>query len=55
MRLKSVHDGVTVEQVVENTGFELIIPNTVSTTEPPTATELHVLRTRIDVRGALRK
>lgn len=54
MRLKSVHPGVTVEEVVKNTGFELAIPERVPTTEPPTAEQLRVLRTRIDVRGALR-
>jgi glutaconate CoA-transferase subunit B len=54
-RLKSLHAGITVDQVVANTGFELIVPDAVPQTEPPTAAELHVLRTRIDVRGALRK
>lgn len=44
MRLKSVHPGVTVEQVVQNTGFELIVPPSVPTTEPPTDVELDVLR-----------
>ena len=54
MRLKSIHPGVTVDQVVKNTGFELFVPGEVPVTEPPTAEQLHVLRTRIDVRGALR-
>jgi glutaconate CoA-transferase subunit B len=54
MRLKSLHGGVSVDQVVDNTGFELIVPAGVPQTEPPSAAELHVLRTRIDVRGALR-
>lgn len=54
MRLHSVHPGVSVDQVVENTGFELVIPAAVPTTPPPTAEELHILRTRIDVRGKLR-
>ena len=55
MRLKSVHPGVTVEQVVENTGFELIVPETVPQTEPPTKEELEFLRTRIDTEGMLRR
>ena len=46
--------GFTVDQVVKSTGFELVVPGTVTETEPPTPDELHVLRTRIDVRGALR-
>lgn len=54
MRLKSVHPGVKVEDVVANTGFDLIIPSNVPTTEPPTQDQLHVLRNRIDVQGALR-
>ena len=54
MRLKSVHPGVKVEDVVANTGFDLIIPSSVPTTEPPTQDQLHVLRNRIDVQGALR-
>ncbi|MEI7737176.1 MAG: CoA-transferase [Betaproteobacteria bacterium] len=54
MRLKSVHPGVSVEDVVTNTGFEIIIPQTVPQTEAPSKEELQVLRERIDVRGALR-
>lgn len=55
MRLKSVHPGITVGQVIENTGFDLIIPDKVPTTEPPTKEELWLLRNRIDVEGSLRK
>lgn len=55
MRLKSVHPGVTVDQVVENTGFELIIPKDVLITELPTDEELQILRTRVDPRGLLKK
>ena len=35
MRLFSIHPGITLEQVKENTGFELIIPENVATTEEP--------------------
>jgi glutaconate CoA-transferase subunit B len=55
MRLKSLHPGVSVEDVKKNTGFELVIPANVPTTEPPTAEQLQVLRTRIDAQGVLRK
>jgi len=51
MRLLSTHPGVTIEQVVENTGFELIIPDEVGQNEPPTAEELHLLRKEIDPEG----
>ena len=54
MRLKSLHPGVTLDQVVDNTGFELVVPSAMPVTEPPTPEQLNVLRTRIDVRGALR-
>ena len=39
MRLVSLHPGATVEQVVENTGFEVQIPETVPETRGPTAQE----------------
>ena len=51
MELVSVHPGVTVEDVVENTGFELVIPRTVNTTEPPREAELRLLREEIDPAG----
>jgi len=51
MMLVSVHPGVTVDQVKANTGFELIIPNKVTTTKLPTEKELKILRTEIDPVG----
>ena len=54
MRLKSLHPGVTVDEVRRATGFELVIPDDVPETAAPTAEELHMLRTRIDPTGALR-
>jgi glutaconate CoA-transferase subunit B len=54
MRLMSVHPGHTVDEVVEATGFELVIPDTVPTTDPPSDEELEVLRSRIDRHGELR-
>ena len=44
MRLRAVHPGVTVEQVQDNTGFELIIPGRVETTTPPSEAELALVR-----------
>lgn len=55
MRLHSVHPGVTVDEVVRNTGFELIVPPDVPTTEPPTEEELRLLRERVDLEGILRR
>lgn len=51
MMLLSVHPGVTVEDVVENTSFRLVIPDKISTTAPPTREELEFLRSEIDPSG----
>ncbi len=53
MRIKSVHPGVTVEEVLAKTGFAPILPARVPETPPPTAAELALLRQRIDVEGLL--
>lgn len=53
MRLASVHPGVSVQEVVENTGFELALPEgEVPTTPEPTPTELEHMR-QLDVDGLL--
>jgi glutaconate CoA-transferase subunit B len=54
MRLKSVHPGVTVEEVLARTGFTPVVPAGVGETEPPTAEEIAILRRRVDVEGMLR-
>lgn len=54
MRLCSVHPGVTVGDVVANTGFELVIPDDVPETATPSAADLALLRERVDWRGGLR-
>jgi acyl CoA:acetate/3-ketoacid CoA transferase beta subunit len=51
MRLRSVHPGVTVEEVVAATGFELVIPADVPESRPPTDEELRLLYTVIDPEG----
>ncbi|MFF7247863.1 CoA-transferase subunit beta [Embleya sp. NPDC008237] len=51
MRLRSVHPGVTVEEVVEATGFELVIPAEVPTSRVPTDEELRIVRDVLDPRG----
>ncbi len=48
MRLAATHPGVTVAEVVENTGFELIIPENVPVNDPPSTEELRLLREEID-------
>jgi acyl CoA:acetate/3-ketoacid CoA transferase beta subunit len=49
MRLRSVHPGVTVEEVVANTGFELVIGDDIATTRTPSDDELDALG-RLDPR-----
>jgi len=51
MRLRSVHPGVTVDEVVEATGFELVVGADVPDTRQPTPEELELIRTVLDPRG----
>jgi glutaconate CoA-transferase, subunit B len=53
MRLHSLHPGVSLDQVVENTGFQMEIPDIIKETEPPTVLELETLRERVDPEGML--
>lgn len=48
MRLAATHPGVTVQEVIDNTGFELIIPEHVPVNDPPGTEELRLLREEID-------
>jgi acyl CoA:acetate/3-ketoacid CoA transferase beta subunit len=43
MRLRSVHPGFSVEDVVESTGFELVVPSEVPPTRSASADEIAVL------------
>ena len=52
MRLRSVHPGVTVDEVVEATAFKLAIPDHVTTTRLPTDFELALLADVLDPGGA---
>jgi acyl CoA:acetate/3-ketoacid CoA transferase beta subunit len=51
MRLRSVHPGVSVEEVVSATGFALVVPDDVPESRVPSAEELTLLD-RIDPTGA---
>jgi acyl CoA:acetate/3-ketoacid CoA transferase beta subunit len=51
LRLLSVHPGVTVDEVVAATGFDLVIGEEVPTTRPPAAEELRLIREVIDPQG----
>lgn len=51
VRLLSVHPGVTVDEVVAQTGFELTVPDDVPTTREPTAEESILIREMLDPKG----
>jgi acyl CoA:acetate/3-ketoacid CoA transferase beta subunit len=53
MRLRSYHPGVTVDDIVAATGFELTLPGDVAETRHPTPEELHLVRVVLDP-GSLR-
>ena len=44
MRLETLHPEVTIEEVKERTGFEMLIPEKIEYTKPPTEQELRSLR-----------
>ncbi len=51
VRLLSVHPGVSVDEVVQQTGFELAVPDDVATTREPTFEELVLIREMLDPKG----
>jgi acyl CoA:acetate/3-ketoacid CoA transferase beta subunit len=54
MRVRSVHPGVTLDEVRDQTGFELVIDEgEVPETRLPTEAELDMIRHRIDPEGLL--
>jgi acyl CoA:acetate/3-ketoacid CoA transferase beta subunit len=54
MRLRSLHPGVSVDDVTSATGFELVIPDDVPQSRAPTDTELAIIA-ELDPRGARNK
>jgi acyl CoA:acetate/3-ketoacid CoA transferase beta subunit len=54
MRVVSLHPGVERQEVIDNTGFELIIPDRVDTTAAPDGKLLELLR-ELDPRGLAQK
>ena len=51
MRLRSVHPGVTLDDVLAATPFELAVPDDVPASRFPTDDELHLIRNVIDPNG----
>ncbi len=54
LTLRSLHPGVTLDQVRDSAGFEVVADDNLATTEPPSADELHALRTVVDPLGVRR-
>jgi len=48
LQLLSLHPGVTVEEIRENSSFEILIPGKVGTSPEPTREDLRILREEID-------
>ncbi|TXT61217.1 MAG: 3-oxoadipate CoA-transferase subunit B [Promethearchaeota archaeon] len=48
MKLGSLHPDVDLETVKNSTGFNLMIPESVSKTKPPTSQEVKLLREKVD-------
>ena len=51
MQLLATQPGVSVDQVIESTGFELLIPEQVEANPAPCAEELRILREEVDADG----
>jgi acyl CoA:acetate/3-ketoacid CoA transferase beta subunit len=48
MRLRSVHPGVALDEIVDNTAFELVIPEDLDESRLPTEEELRLIREVFD-------
>jgi glutaconate CoA-transferase subunit B len=44
MRVDALHPGASLDEVKARTGFELVVPDSIPNTEPPTEEELRILR-----------
>jgi glutaconate CoA-transferase subunit B len=51
MTLTSLHPGVTMDDIVENTGWEMSVADDVKETLPPTDEELRLIREELDPEG----
>jgi acyl CoA:acetate/3-ketoacid CoA transferase beta subunit len=48
MQIESMHPGVALEQIRQETSFELLVPDFIQTTPPPSQKELAILRGEVD-------
>ncbi len=54
MRVRSIHPGVTIDDVVAATGFDLVIPDVIEETRHPTDEEMAVIA-ELDPKGTRRR
>lgn len=54
MQLLALNPGVTIEDVRQNTGFEVLVSDSVTENPPPSDEELRILRTEVDPDGLYR-
>jgi glutaconate CoA-transferase subunit B len=52
MRLHSRHPGIATEEIEENTGWAMMVPDDIEETPPPSAEELRLIREELDPEGA---
>lgn len=48
MRIISINSGYSIKDVQDNCGFELLLAPRITETEPPTKTELKILREAVN-------
>ena len=48
MQVESLHPAISLDQVKENTGFELLVSKNIGKTNPPSENELKILRKDVD-------
>ncbi len=53
MKVESLHPGVTKQDVIENTGFEMLFVDLLHVTPQPTDEELRILREEVDPEGVI--
>ncbi len=53
MQVESLHPGVSRQEVIDNTGFELLFAGSLEVTPEPTDEELRILRTEVDPQGTI--
>jgi len=51
MKVGTIHPGITLEEIRKSTGFELLVPEGVRETIPPTEQEIDILRNKVDPLG----